>query len=59
MKKHQRASVYSTINLENNFLLFAINTLCATVKKDFRSAVIEFELLSKEKLPIIYANIRV
>jgi hypothetical protein len=34
-------------------------TVCSFTKKDVSSVIKDFEILFQEKLPIIYANIRV
>lgn len=59
MKNHNTGSVYCNFGQENSVLFFSVNTMCSTIKKDFNTLITEFELLFREKLPIIYANIRV
>ncbi|WNM18391.1 hypothetical protein [Flavobacterium capsici] len=59
MKKHNNAFVYNISNQGNSFLFGSVITMCSSVKKDFKTLITEFELLFQEKLPIIYANIRV
>lgn len=59
MKKHSEALVYNIFNQGNPFLFDVSNTMCSTIKKDFNTLITKFELLFQEKLPIIYANIRV
>jgi hypothetical protein len=59
MKNHNKAFVYNTFNQGTTFLLDAVISMFSTLKNDFKTLITEFELLFQEKLPIIYANIRV
>lgn len=59
MKKHNKAFVYNAFNQGKSFLFDIVITMCSSIKKDFKTLITEFELLFQEKLPIVYANIRV
>lgn len=59
MKKHTNINSYNVSSQENAFIFFSVYVVCSDIKKDFNSLINQFELLFKEKLPIIYANIRV
>ena len=59
MKKIKISSASYFTSQENTFLFLAVFSLCSIINKGIAFFINEFELLFQEKLPIIYANIRV
>jgi len=59
MKKSVNTTAYTTFGQENNQNSFAIPNHIFRVKSDFTALCSPIIFLFQEKLPIIYANIRV
>jgi hypothetical protein len=59
MKKSANTSVYGNYNQESNPNFLAVSNLIIERKIDFMALCAQTWSLSQEKLPIIYANIRV
>jgi hypothetical protein len=59
MKKHKNITIFNVSSQENIFLQTDLHIVYSSLIKNLTALVNPFELLFKEKLPIIYANIRV
>lgn len=59
MKKSANTSIYSNFSPEIKPDFLAVPARCFRGKSDFMSLSSQIESLFQEKLPIIYANIRV
>lgn len=59
MKKLNIGLAFGKYSQENLIVFYTLSNLCSTIIKNFITLTTEFELLFREKLPIIYANLRV
>jgi len=59
MKKRANASVYSIYSQETNLNFFTVSNHFYVLKNDLMALCSSVTFLFQEKLPIIYANIRV
>lgn len=59
MKKSVNTTIYSNYTQEMNNVFLAVSDTTFRGKSDFIAMCSQISYLSQEKLPIIYANIRV
>jgi hypothetical protein len=59
MKKSANTSIYNLYSQENNQNFLSIGNHFLRLKGDFMTLCSQITFLFQEKLPIIYANIRV
>jgi hypothetical protein len=59
MKKSANTTIHSNYSQENHLTFFALSNRFFSLKSDFIAMCSQITFLFQEKLPIIYANIRV